>query len=104
MAEARRPGWRVEVCRAGSRHSGPGTGGRRWRGARPGGTAEDLDDDHAAAAARAWRTRTRLRGRRGCFGLRRRRHAEQLPGPRDIGLAAGAGEQAVVADAVEALR
>ena len=30
--------------------------------------------------------------------------SEQLPGTRDIGFAAGAGEEAVVTDAVEALR
>jgi hypothetical protein len=37
-------------------------------------------------------------------GLRRwRRHGKQFAGPRNIELAHGAGEQAVVADAVEAL-
>ena len=36
--------------------------------------------------------------------LGRCRHREQLPGKRDIGLTAGAGEQAVVTDTVEALR
>ena len=38
------------------------------------------------------------------FDLRWCGRSEQLPGTRDIGLAAGAGEQAVVTDAVEALR
>jgi len=66
------------------------------------GTLEDLDDDHATAAAWAWRTR--IGWRSGFFGLGRCRHREQLPGKGDIGLAAGAGEQAVVTDTVEALR
>ena len=39
-----------------------------------------------------------LRARSGCG------RSEQLPGACDIGLAAGAGEQAVMTDAVEALR
>jgi hypothetical protein len=66
------------------------------------GTREDLDDDHATAAAWAWRAW--IGWRSGFFGLSRRRHREQLPGKGDIGLAAGAGEQAVVTDPVEALR
>ena len=65
-------------------------------------TLEDLDDDHATAAAGAWRTR--IRWRRGFRDLGRRRSNEQLASTRDIGLAAGAGDEAVVADTAEALR
>ena len=66
---------------------------------------EGLDDDHAAAAAGAW-LGERLRRRR--IGLGRllglgRGQAQQLARPRDGLGAIAAGEQAVVADAVEAL-
>jgi len=66
------------------------------------GRLEDLDDDHATAAAWTWRTG--IGWWSGFFSLSRCRHREQLPGKGDIGLAAGAGEQAVVTDTVEALR
>jgi hypothetical protein len=63
---------------------------------------EDLDDDHAPAAARTgrpwlgWFDRfSRLNGRR---------HREQLPDPGDIGHAGGTGEQAIVPDAVKTFR
>ena len=75
---------------------------RRWWRARPSRTLEDLDDDHTTAAAGAWRTR--IRQRSGVFDLSWCGRSEQLPGACDIGLAAGAGEQAVMTDAVEALR
>src|SRR5882672_7508504 len=102
MAEAAGLRRWIEVRRAGSRHHHPGQGKRTRRRARLAGTLEDLDDDHATAAAWAWRTR--IGWRSGFFGLGRCRHREQLPGKGDIGLAAGAGEQAVVTDTVEALR
>jgi len=73
---------------------------RRWRRARSSRTLEDLDDDHTTAAAGAWQRRIRQRSvldRRWCG------HSEQLPSTRDIGLAASAGEEAVVTDAMEAL-
>src|SRR5260221_5109369 len=102
MAEAAGIRRWIEVRRAGSRHHQPGRGKRVGRRARWAGTLEDLNADSATAAAWAWRTR--IGWRSGFFGLGRCRHREQLPGKRDIGLAAGAGEQAVVTDTVEALR
>ena len=69
---------------------------------------EPLDDDHAAAA-----TRTRVRGRLGIVDLGAavirglglcRRHGEQFARLGDVVGARTAGEQAVVADAVEAVR
>jgi hypothetical protein len=73
-----------------------------------GAALECLDDDHATAAAR-----TRLRERLGLIGLGAvgipglglcRRHVEQAARSGDVVGARGAGEQAVVTDAVEALR
>ena len=97
MAEAARLRREVEVGRAASRRHHPGAGG--WC-AGLSDTTEDLDDDHAAAAAWAWRPWI---GRRGGFSrLARCWGGEQVPGACDIGLATGAGEQAVVPDAVEA--
>ena len=71
---------------------------------RRGAALEGLDDDHAAAAARAWeRVHRRLVGA-GVAGLAlRRRDAEQLAGAGDVLGAPAVGEQAVVADAVEAV-
>ena len=43
-----------------------------------------------------------VRRRGGLLRRARRRHGEQVSGLRDIGRAAGIGEQAVVTDAVEA--
>ena len=89
--------------------SGSGTGFGRWRAARYAAALEDLDDDHMAAAARAWRamiggSAVSLGGiARHCRLCQRLRGGDQLPGARDIGFAAGAGEQPVVADAVESL-
>src|SRR5258708_37889267 len=61
---------------------------------------EGLDDGHASAAAGTWWEPI---GRLWRFdGLRRRCHGEQFAGSRYIGLAGGTGEQAVMADAVEA--
>ena len=66
---------------------------------------EDLDDAHRAAAARTWFAQ----GERGGLGdllrvLHDRSLPEQFTDVGDVGLAGGAGEQAVVADAVEAVR
>ncbi len=63
---------------------------------------ERLDDDHASTAARAlWAEFNRLiRG----AGLGRGGDVQQFAGEREAGLAGGAGEQAVVADAMEATR
>ena len=71
-------------------------------------TRKDLDNDHAAAAARAWRTMIG-RGVRICVVRCWRidlRHCggHQVLGARDIGFAAGAGQQSVVADAMKPVR
>src|SRR4051812_43449740 len=93
---------------------GPDPGLWRGRTARCRGALEDLDDDHAAAATRAGRAMV-CRGAGGLIGvvvlgvvvlgrrIWRQRHGNQLPGARDVGLAAGAGEQPVVSDAVKPL-
>ena len=68
---------------------------------------EGLDDDHAAAAARAWaRQHAGLVGRGfGRFGfVRMSRHGEQLARVRNVFGAVAVGEQPIVSDAVEALR
>ena len=92
----------VNMSRAGSRRHRPGWRRRnRWR-TRLHPALEGLDDEHAPAAAgtgRPWIWRLdRLNARDW------RWHRKQSPGAGDVGLAAGAGEQAVVADAMEALR
>src|ERR1700692_2851048 len=89
----------VNVSRAGSRRVAPGRcGWMRWRsGLAP--LPEDLDDGHATAAAgTGWEPIWFWHFDR----LRRRCHGKQLAGTRYIGLACGTGEQAVMADAVEA--
>jgi hypothetical protein len=68
---------------------------------------EDLDDDHAAAAARAWlrqyaRFVDRCFGRVGLFWARR--HSEQLASVGHVRGSVGAGEQPIVSDAMEAFR
>ena len=63
---------------------------------------EHLDDDHASAAARAWRAEVVWFGRWIIYGVRRGR--EQAAGEREAGLAGATGEQAVVPDAMEATR
>src|SRR4249920_2640408 len=93
--------------RRGSWHRGadPGIGRRRRAGC--GASLEGLDDNHAATATRAWRAMVCGKtGGRVRVVLYRRvdlRHwgGHQHPGARDVGLAAGAGEQPVVTDAVE---
>jgi hypothetical protein len=67
---------------------------------------EDLNDDHAAAAARArcWQ-HTRLIGLAGSVRLRlrhARRHGEQFAGRRNVGAAIAIGEQPVVMDVMRA--
>src|ERR1700686_2467484 len=66
---------------------------------------EDLDDDHAPAATRTW-MRERLRLGAICnTGLALwSGHIEQLSRPRDVLGTLAAGEQTIVADAVEAVR
>ena len=67
---------------------------------------EGLDDDHAAAAARAWlRQHAQLLRFGGAVGLVRRhagRPGEQLAGARDVGCAMAIGEQSIVTDAMHA--
>src|ERR1700681_4962830 len=67
---------------------------------------EYLDNDHAPAAARAGMRRGwRLVGAGGTrigIVVLRHGHADELAGARDVVGAGGSGEQAVVADAVEA--
>src|SRR5215472_1819573 len=102
--------WRMDAARGGegrSSESGldPSAGGRATR---CGAAGKDLDNDHAAAAA--WARRAMIGGglRIGCAVRGRRinlRHwsSHQLPGARDVGLAAGARQQPVVADAMKPL-
>src|SRR3546814_20859301 len=73
---------------------------RLWRRSGLIATFEDLDDDHGAAAARAqlsFGLVGRIVGRRGG-------DVEQTAGAFELILAPGAGEQAIVADAVESAR
>ena len=102
--------------RTGGRHertgiviaSNPDTGaGGRWA-ARCTVARKDLDNDHAAAAARAWWAMIGRGVRIGCVVCCQRldlRHwgGHQLPGTRNVGLAAGTGEQPIVADAMKPL-
>src|SRR4029077_15585047 len=88
---------------------GPDAGTTRWA-ARYAAALEDFDDDHAAAAARAWRAMVCRNGLNliGVIAYDRRigwRHGrgDQFSGTRDVGVAAGADEQPVVADAMEPL-
>ena len=101
--------WRMDAARGGEgRSSGSGldasAGGRA---ARCGGAGKDLDNDHAAAAARAWRTMigggVRIGGVVHCRRINLRHwSSHQVPGVRNVGLAAGARQQPVVADAMSA--
>ena len=73
------------------------------RAARLAAARKDLDNNHAAAAARAWRAMIGGEIRIGCVLCRWRldvRHwgGHQLLGACDIGLAAGTGQQSIVAD------
>jgi hypothetical protein len=95
--------WREVIAgRAGSRRAAPGwcgrIGWRAWLAPSP----EGRNDGHAATAARTGRKPIE-----GLWWLDRlwwRCHGKQFAGTRDIGLAGGTSEQAVVADAVEAVR
>jgi hypothetical protein len=71
-----------------------------WWSARLSPAFEGLDDDHAPAAAGAWRPEV-LRFV-GIAGVGRRGDIQEFAGKREAGLAGGAGEQAVVPDAMEA--
>src|SRR5215469_6165228 len=102
--------WRMDAARGGERRSSqsgldPSAGGRAARCAAAG---KDLDNDHATAAARARRAMIghdlRIGGVACCRWLDLRHWGgHQLLGARDIGLAAGAGQQPVVADAMKPL-
>ena len=86
-------------------HPDRGTGGRA---ARCGAARKDLDNAHAAAAARARRAMIgrgiRIGGVIRCLRLDLRHWGgHQRLGAHDVGLAAGAGEQPVVADAMKPL-
>ena len=83
----------------------PGAGGRAARCA---AAPKDLDNNHAAAAARARRAMIGRDIRIG--GVRRRRWlggrhrvGDQLFGTGNVGLAAGAGEEPIVANAMSSL-
>ena len=80
-----------------------GAAGRAAWGAAAG---KDFDNDHTATAARAWRAMIGRDVRIGYVGRLRRigrwqRSGDQLPGTRNVVLAAGAGEQSIVADAMK---
>src|SRR3546814_19359946 len=95
-------GWIVAgPGRAGSRRRWPGCEGWRWRRARLITALEHLDDDHDAATARAGRSGLCIVGR---FLGRGRRDIEQTSRAFEMILAACAGEEAIVADAVESAR
>ena len=65
-------------------------------------SCENLDHDHLAAAAGAWRCRIDRLVERRLLGIRH--DSEQLAGKREADLPGGAGEQALVADPVKAAR
>src|SRR6516164_9544698 len=88
--------------------SSPARGGGR-RAARCAAAPKDLDNEHAAAAARARRAMIWYRVWIGGVVRRRRLDlwhwsGDQLPGAFDIGLTAGARQQPVVTDAVKPFR
>ena len=89
-------------CRAGSRRRLPGWSGCARRTAWRMAAREGLDDDHVPAAARAWRVGIGRFDGRLIDG--RRCDREQLAGAFETGLASASGEEAIVADAVEATR
>ena len=89
-------------CHAGSWGVLPVRCPRVGRSARLPPPFEHLDDDHASAAAGAWRAEVVWFGRWIIYDVRRGR--EQAAGEREAGLAGAAGEQAVVPDAMEATR
>jgi hypothetical protein len=91
----------VSASRAGSRRAAPGwCGCVRWRAWLP-PSPEGLDDDHAAAAAgTGWEP---IEWLWHFDRLRRRCHRKRFAGSRYMCLAGGTGEQAVMANAVEAM-
>src|SRR5260370_1779051 len=88
---------------------GPDPGIGRWGAAGCAGAFEGLNDDHAAPAAGAWRAMVCLdAGVQARVVVlwriaRRRGGGDQFSGARGIGLSGGAGEQPVVAGAMETL-
>ena len=91
------------ACRAGSRQPSPGWASRRWRGSGLEAAHENFQDDHRPATTRAaapWFGRWLIG--RGLHGDRLR-HGQQVSDVGEVGLAAGAGEQLIMAQAVEAL-
>lgn len=88
--------------RAGSRRRVPGCADAGRRAAREIAAFDDLDDDHGAAATRAWRANVRRFG--GRFVCGRRRDREQLTSVFEMGLAGAGREQPVMADAMEPAR
>src|SRR6516162_11887282 len=94
---------RTEIVIASNRDLGAG-----GRAARCAAAPKDLDNDHAAAAAGAWRAMIgrdiRIGGvLPGCWLGGRHWGGDQPFSARDVGLAAGAGEQPIVADAMKPL-
>ena len=87
--------------RAGSRRMCPGCEGWRWRRAGLIAALEHFDDDHGTAAARAGRSGLCIVDR---LVGRWRRDVEQAARAFEMILAPGAGEQAIVANAVESAR
>jgi len=86
-----------------SHRSNPDPGSSRWRAPWCAAGGKELDNDHAAATARAWRAmidRGVRIGRILCHRLLGLRHwyGDQFLGADDVGLAAGAGEQPAVAE------
>src|SRR5256885_11311492 len=82
---------------------GPDMGTVRRRAAWCGATLEDLDNDHAAAATRAWRAVV-CRGAAGLVGVFvfcrrvfRERDGDQLSCACGVGLSTGAGQQGLMA-------
>ena len=92
----------MKASHAGSWRGGPGRVGGRRRCAGLAPAFEDFDDEHASAAAWAWRAGILRFDRLGSG--HGRGSTEQLAGVFEVSLAGGASKQAVMADAVEALR
>ena len=80
----------------------PGHDALVWRSTRLPPAFEHLDDDHASAAAWAWRAD--LDRLVGCVVSRRRDSVQEFAGASDADLSGTAGEQTVMPDAVEPAR
>jgi len=100
LLEAHWPRGGMQVSHTGSWRGGPGQVGigRRCAGLAP--ALKGLDDEHASPAAWAWRVG--IIGFDWCGCGHGRGGGEQLAGAFELRLAGGTGEQAVMADAVEA--